>query len=357
MTPAPQPQDPPGAADGPAMPSQRDGQWLPGVSVIMSVLDEQDHLAEAVRRILDQDYAGPVEVVLALGPSRDDTDEVAAELVRRDGRVRTVANPSGRTPAGLNTALRVARHEVVVRVDGHSLIPLDYLRVAVQTLDHTGADNVGGVMAAEGVTLFEQAVARAMTSVLGVGAASFHTGGQEGPAPTVYLGAFRRAALERVGGYDEDFVRAQDWEMNHRIRDSGGLVWFTPRMTVTYRPRPSLRRLAQQYFEYGRWRREIMREHPETVNLRYLAPPVAVTGVAVGTLAAAIGFAAGVPVLRLGLVPPVGYAALVLIGSAITGTGLPVAAWVRLPAVYATMHASWGTGFLMSPRGLRRDGR
>jgi glycosyltransferase involved in cell wall biosynthesis len=319
----------------------------------MSVLDEEDHLADAVQCILDQDYPGALEVVLALGPSRDGTDEVAAGLVRRDGRVRTVANPSGRTPAGLNAALQLAGHEVVVRVDGHSLVPLDYVRVAVQTLDRTGADNVGGVMAAEGRTPFEQAVARAMTSVMGVGAASFHTGGQEGPAPTVYLGAFRRAALARVGGYDEDFVRAQDWEMNHRIRDSGGLVWFTPRMTVTYRPRPSLRRLAQQYFEYGRWRREIMREHPETISLRYLAPPVAVTGVAAGTLAAAIGFAAGVPVLRLGLAAPAGYAALVLVGSAITGRGLPVAAWVRLPAVYATMHWSWGAGFLMSPKHLR----
>ena len=351
MTPAQQPQEPPGAPEGSGAPDGR--EWLPGVSVIMSALDEEDHLAEAVQCILDQDYAGALEVVLALGPSRDATDEVAAELVRRDERVRTVANPSGRTPAGLNAALQVARHEVVVRVDGHSLVPPDYVRVAVRTLDRTGADNVGGVMAAEGRTPFEQAVARAMTSVMGVGAASFHTGGEEGPAPTVYLGAFRRAALERVGGYDEDFVRAQDWEMNHRIRDSGGLVWFTPQMTVAYRPRPSLRRLAQQYFEYGRWRREIMRQHPETITLRYLAPPVAVTGIAVGTLAAAVGFAAGRPVLRLGLAAPVGYAALVLAGSAITGTRLPAAAWVRLPAVYATMHWSWGAGFLTSPKGLR----
>ena len=79
-----------------------------------------------------------------------------------------------------------------------------------------------------------------------MGAASFHPGGQEGPALTVYLGAFRREALDRVGGYDEAYVRAQDWEMNHRIRGSGGLIWFTPGMEVTYRPRSTVKALASQ---------------------------------------------------------------------------------------------------------------
>ena len=114
-------------------------------------------------------------------------------------------------------------------VDGHALVPDDYVAVAVDVLERTGADNVGGMMAAEGTTPFERAVAAAMTSRLGVGSASFHVGGEEGEALTVYLGAFRRSALERVGGYDESMVRAQDWEMNHRIRESGGLIWFTPR--------------------------------------------------------------------------------------------------------------------------------
>ncbi|HEY7858784.1 MAG TPA: glycosyltransferase family 2 protein [Candidatus Nanopelagicales bacterium] len=347
MTSAPQPLD-----------AHGERGWLPGVSVIMSVLDEEDHLADAVQCILDQDYTGSLEVVIALGPSRDRTDRVATELMGRDERVRTVPNPSGRTPAGLNAALAAARFDIIVRVDGHALVPVDYVRVAVDTLARTGADNVGGVMAAEGVTPFERAVARAMTSVIGVGAASFHVGGEEGPARTVYLGAFRRGALDRVGGYDEEFERAQDWEMNHRIRDTGGLVWFTPRMTVSYRPRSSVQRLARQYYGYGRWRREIMREHPETVSLRYLAAPIAVAGVTIGTVAALAGRAglagqAGEPWLRLGVVAPVGYTALILAASLVTGRGLPPASLVRLPLVYATMHGSWGVGFLASPRDLR----
>ena len=205
-------------------------------------------------------------------------------------------------------------------------------------------------MSAEGVTPFECAVACAMTSKLGVGAASFHVGGEEGPAPTVYLGVFRREALERVGGYDESMVRAQDWEMNLRIRESGGLIWFTPKMRVTYRPRGSIRTLANQYFDYGRWRREVVRRHPSTVSARYLAAPVAVTGVIAGTIAGLISAWGGPAWLSLGWLAPVGYLLLIGAGSLVVGRGLPIGAWIRLPLVLATMHGSWGMGFLVGPR-------
>jgi hypothetical protein len=300
--------------------------------------------------VLAQDYPGDIEIVLALGPSRDRTDEVAAGLSRDDPRIRTVANPSGRTPEGLNAAIAASRHPVVARVDGHASLPAGYLTTAVDILERTGADNVGGLMWAEGVTNLEQAIARAMTSKLGVGNARFHVGGEEGPADTVYLGVFRRSALERVGGYDVSFTRAQDWEMNFRIRATGGVVYFTPKLRVSYRPRPSLTALAQQYFHYGRWRREVMREHPESVNLRYLAPPIAVVGFVAGLAAGAAGW-------RWGFLAPGGYAALVVVGAAAIGRGLPLPARLVLPGVLATMHGAWGVGFLSSIRTRRPPGQ
>ncbi|WP_285579249.1 glycosyltransferase family 2 protein [Actinoallomurus iriomotensis] len=320
----------------------------PAVSVIMPVLNEERHLAEAVGGILSQEYAGELELVLAIGPSRDRTQEIAEKLAADDPRIVIVPNPTGRTPQGLNAAIKASQYSIVVRVDGHSLMPPDYVRVAVETLEETGADNVGGIMAAEGVTPFEKAVARAMTSKIGIGNATFHIGGGAGEADTVYLGSFRRSALERVGGYDETFVRAQDWEMNHRIRQTGGKVWFTPRMHVTYRPRPNIRALAKQFFHTGRWRRVVGREHQGTLNLRYLAPPIAVVAIVAGVVVGAFGFW---PAWIL----PGGYAAAIIVGSVPTGRGLPPSAWLRLPLVYATMHLSWGLGFLLSPPSLGRS--
>jgi glycosyltransferase involved in cell wall biosynthesis len=326
----------------------------PAVSVVGTVRNEERHLRAAVASVLDQDYPGDVEVVLAVGPSTDRTAEIAADLAG-DPRVVVVANPSGRTPTGLNRAIAASSHPVVARMDGHAELPADYLRVAVETLQRTGADNVGGLMWAEGTTPFERTVARAMTSRIGVGNAPFHVGGEEGPADTVYLGVFRRTALERVGGYDEVFTRAQDWEMNYRLRATGGLVWFTPRLKVAYRPRATLRDLATQYYYYGRWRHEVMRRHPSSVSLRYLAPPTALVGVTVGLVCGALGLALGLRPLQWLFALPAGYAALVLLGAVATARGLPSRAWLTLPFVYATMHGAWGYGFLSSF--MSRSGR
>jgi cellulose synthase/poly-beta-1,6-N-acetylglucosamine synthase-like glycosyltransferase len=324
----------------------------PSVSVIMPVLNEELHLADAVRHILAQDYPGELELVLALGPSTDRTDEIAAALAAGDARVRTVPNPSGRTPSALNAAIAASRHEIVVRVDGHGLLTPQYIATAVRLLDETGADNVGGVMHAEGRTSFEQAVALAMTSKLGVGNAKFHTGGEAGPAETVYLGVFRRTVLDKLGGYDEGFVRAQDWELNHRLRESGGLVYFSPELRVTYRPRPNLKALAKQYLHYGRWRRVVMRTHQGTASVRYLAPPAALLAVGLGTLLAVLGLAFGVPLLELGWLAPIGYLGAITAGALRESAGLPWPVRLRLPLVLATMHFCWGWGFLSSPRSL-----
>jgi glycosyltransferase involved in cell wall biosynthesis len=295
-------------------------------------------------------------VVLALGPSTDRTNEVAARIIAGDSRVSSVQNPTGRTPEGLNAALSATSQEIVVRVDAHSELSDGYIRLAVETLQRTGADNVGGIMGARGVTKFEKAVAAAMTSPLGVGSASFHTGGSEGPAETVYLGVFKRSALERVGGYDPAFTRAQDWEMNYRIRSTGGKVWFNPDLFVTYRPRPNVSKLAKQYFEYGSWRHEVMRRHPDTRRtksaLRYFAPPLAVALIVIGKILGSIGFVLNNfygqdSALIWGYIFPVGYLALSLLSS-LTLVKRARAGALWLPVVLMTMQMSWGIGFLTS---------
>lgn len=323
--------------------------WPP-VSVIMPARDEEQHLAAAVARVLDQDYPGELEVVVAVGPSSDRTEAVARSLASADTRVRLIDNPDGRTPHGLNAALKASRYDIVVRVDGHGLLSDRYIARAVEVLEETGAANVGGIMQAEGVTPFEQAVARAMTSRLGIGAAPFHVGGEPGPADSVYLGAFRRDVLDRLGGYDEHFIRAQDWELNYRIRQAGETIWFTPDLTVTYRPRSTLRRLAGQFFRSGRWRREVVRHYPETANRRYLAPPLVVGAVAVGMLAGVAALLGAPGWLAIGWLAPAGYAAGVLVAGIAVGRGLRVRARLWLPAVLATMHLSWGVGFLTHRR-------
>jgi glycosyltransferase involved in cell wall biosynthesis len=320
----------------------------------MPVRNEERDLVASVSRILDQAYPGEIELIMAVGPSTDRTEQVAAELASADPRVRVVDNPTGRTPAALNLAIAAARFDHVVRVDGHGLLPDGYVKTAIETIERTGADNVGGMMVPEGATAFERAVAAAMSSRIGIGGARFHVGGDEGQAETVYLGVFRRAMLERLGGFDEEFVRAQDWELNHRIRRAGGKVWFTPNLRVTYRPRRSLSALASQFYRTGQWRRQVMKAYPETISLRYLSPPAAVAALAVGSAAAVLGVLMDTALLVLGVVAPLGYIATVTAGSAVLAPRLPRTSWLWLLLVLPTMHLAWGTGFLRGPPRSRR---
>lgn len=331
---------------------QTDGQPLPGVSYVMPVLNEVTEVRAAVASLLDQDYSGVFEVILALGPSIDGTNELVAEMSAADPRIRAIDNPVGSTPAGLNVAIRASVHPIVVRVDAHSVLPPDYTRIAVRTLLESGADNVGGIMRAEGRSPFERAVALAYGSRVGLGGTPHHVGGTAGPAETAYLGVFRRDRLFEVGLFDEGIKRGQDWELNRRLRQTGGTVWFTPELVVTYRPRPSLKRLVRQFVATGLWRGELARRFPANNGLRYFVPPAMVAAMAVGVLAGIVGIigaALGSPVAwaLLGFAVPAVYLLFVIVGSVAVARRSGVATFLWLLVVLPCIHVGWGLGFII----------
>ena len=319
------------------------GSQLPAVSVVLPVLNEELHLASAVQSILSQDYAGAIEIILALGPSKDKTDEVAKKLASADQRILLVNNPSGRTATALNLAINKSANPVIVRVDAHAEIQKNYISLAIEIMKSSGAVNVGGIMGAQGVSIFEKTVATAMRSPIGVGASRFHTGGESGYVDTVYLGVFLRSAVLAVGGFDARFIRAQDWELNYRLRQLGGKIFFDPRLHVTYRPRSSVKALAKQYFEYGRWRRVVSRRHKGTINYRYLAPPFSL-------IASLLSIILSVTLNIVFIIPAAIYGIFLILASLLTGNG--IIERILLPIVLFTMQMSWGLGFLTSPKTL-----
>jgi glycosyltransferase involved in cell wall biosynthesis len=341
------------------MAEQAPEHTLPGVSYVMPVLNEVTHVRAAVDSLLAQDYRGPFEVTLALGPSIDGTTELVAELSAADPRIKIVDNEIGSTPSGLNLAIESSIYPIVVRVDAHSVLPTEYTRIAVETILATGADNVGGIMDAQGITPFERAVARAYGSRIGLGGTKLHVGGEEGPAETVYLGVFQRQRLLDVGLFDEGIKRGQDWELNRRLRASGGTVWFTPRLKVTYRPRPNLDRLARQFVSTGVWRGELARRFPAANGIRYFVPPAMVVSVTLGFLIGVAGIVqaavGATPWLLLGFAIPAFYLLIVIVAAIVLGRrdGLRATLWflVVLPCI----HFCWGIGFVLGFLSLTRN--
>lgn len=330
-----------------------------GVSYVMPVLNEVGYIENAVRTVLAQDYPGEKELILALGPSTDGTDEVVARLVAADPRIITVRNPATDIPVGLNLAVRHSRYPIVVRVDAHSELEPGYTRDAIRILDRTGAVNVGGVMRARGRTPFQSAVARAYNSRWGLGGGSYHSGSEQGPAESAYLGVFRRHVLDEVGLYDESIRRGEDWELNLRIRAVGHAVWFDPSLEVTYWPRESWGRLVRQFCATGIWRGELVRRYRGRNPWRFFVPPLLVVAVVLSIVLAVlqgVGVVRGVPSLALSVIHLgfIAYIVLVLALSFSRGGGKRWSDRWRFAVVLPTMHLSWGVGFIIGiVRGAR----
>lgn len=343
-------------------PGQRDAPVPPpgaGVSFVMPVLNEERYLEAAVASVLAQDVDGPAELIIALGPSTDRTDEIAERLAAADARVRLLANPAADIPVGLNLAIGAASHPTIVRVDAHSALEPGYTRRAMQTLARVRAANVGGVMRAEGRTPFQRAVARAYNSPIGLGGGAYHSGGSDGPAESAYLGVLRRAVLDEVGAFDESIRRGEDWELNLRIRRAGYRVWFDPALSVTYWPRERWTRLVRQFRSTGTWRGELVRRYGRRNSLRFFAPPALLLVAALAVVVAALqltGLLSGVwsLVASAVYVPLVAYL-VAIIGYAAGGHAGPGGAergWSLV--VLPSMHLAWGFGFLV---GLARGAR
>jgi succinoglycan biosynthesis protein ExoA len=325
----------------------------------MPVLNEAAYIENAVRTVLGQDYDGDQELILALGPSTDDTDQIVERLAAEDPRISLVHNPNTDIPAGLNLAILRSRNPIIVRVDAHSELEPGYTTRAVETLARTGAANVGGLMKARGKTPFQAATARAYNSRFGLGGVAYHGGAVEGPAESAYLGVFRREVLTEVHLYDESVRRGEDWELNLRIRAAGHLVWFDPELVVTYWPRESWGKLVRQFTATGAWRGELVRRYAGRNPWRFFAPPVLVVTVLLSIVALILqltGVLSGgfVGLAWLVYAGPVAYLLFLL---AVTLGSDRSANWsdrLLFLLVLPTMHLSWGVGFLV---GLVRGAR
>ncbi|MEJ1230855.1 MAG: glycosyltransferase family 2 protein [Galbitalea sp.] len=326
----------------------------------MPVLNERDYVEDAVRTILTQEYPGEQDLVLALGPSSDGTTEIVERLAAEDPRISFIHNPGTDIPVGLNLAIASTSHPIIVRVDAHSELAPGYTERAVQTLERTGAANVGGVMVASGKTPFQTAVGRAYNSRFGLGGASYHSGGKAGPAESAYLGVFRRAILEEVGGYDESLRRGEDWELNFRIREAGHTVWFDPELKVTYWPRENWRKLARQFFTTGVWRGELVRRHPRSTPLRFFAPPLLVLAFIASIVGGTLQITGVIHWGKLSMLALAVHTGLVAYILLLVYLGLFYEhgkswrdRWLFI-LVLPTMHLSWGAGFI---RGVLTGGR
>ena len=186
--------------------------------------------------------------------------------------IRVIDNPSRIVSTGLNAAIRMARGDIIIRLDAHTEYASDYLCACVKALERTGADNVGGPARTRANTVMQSAVAAAYHSPFAVGGAHFHDVNYQGYVDTVTYGCWPRSTFEKFGLFDEELVRNQDDEHNLRITRGGGKVYQSPKIRSWYRPRGSLIALFKQYMQYGYWKVRVIQKHKLPASIRHLVP-------------------------------------------------------------------------------------
>jgi succinoglycan biosynthesis protein ExoA len=322
----------------------------PILTIIMPVRNERRSIEAALDAALAQDLDRAFEVVVADGMSDDGTREVLERRARDDPRLRVIENPARRTPSGLNAALDAARGRFVIRLDGHTFAPPDYATRLLVHLEGGEWDAAGGIKRAVGSGPFGRAVAAAHSSPFGVGNARHHYASRPGPIDHIPHGAYDLALARRIGGFSEDLVRNQDYDFDRRFAVAGGRILFDPTISLDWQVRSTPRALASQYAQYGYWKFEVLRRHPRSLNVRWLAPPSLVAGLAASALVSPWRPARrALPALALS------YGAFVLLGGCSAARRAGPASRGLTGAALATMQLAWGAGFLASAieRGCR----
>lgn len=320
------------------------------VSVIVPCYNEEKTIGLLLEALYNQSYPLEyIEVVVADGMSSDRTRVKIDEFLQKRTNlvVRVVDNPRRHIPAGLNVALKAANGKIFVRLDAHSAPRPDYIARCVDALEQGLGENVGGVWEIKPPNdgWMAQGIAVAAAHPLGVGDAHYRHAVQARWVDTVPFGSFFRSLIEKIGVYDEQLLANEDYEFNVRIRQAGGKIWLDPAIRSTYFSRANLRELARQYWRYGFWKARMLRRYPETIRWRQALPPAFVVSLLLFLiLSMQLPFARWIIMLELSVY-------LLILFSAGLQVAIKRKDWryiFSVPLAIATMHLSWGSGFLWS---------
>jgi succinoglycan biosynthesis protein ExoA len=330
---------------------------MTAVSIIVPCYNEEKTIRLLLQAIHEQTFPlRDLEVIIADGMSEDGT---RAEIDRfksshPDLAIRVVNNQPRAIPSALNLAIRAAKGEFIVRMDAHSKPEPTYVEQSIQDLLQGQGDNVGGVWQIEpGSTgRMAKAISLAAAHPLGVGDALYRYAKEPGEVDTVPFGAFRRQLVDEIGGYDESLPINEDYEFNARIRQRGGKIWLDPRIRSVYFARGTLKGLSRQYWRYGFWKFQMLKRYPGTLRYRQALPPV--------FLCSILALALLAPFWRLAVFGLL--AEVVLYIGIMTIASIPqarkykdVGLLLAIPLAIATMHISWGGGFLASIFSRRKN--
>jgi len=257
------------------------------VSIIIPCKNEEKYIAKNIDSILNQKFDGDIEILVVDGLSEDKTREIV--LSYNNPKVKLIDNPYQYTPQALNIGVNNAKGDIFIILGGHAFLDEDFVAQNVKILDK---DPTVGCSGGQIINIYEnktgELISRAMSSIFGVGNATFRTGGEAGFVDTVAFGAYYKSIHHKIGGFDEDLVRNQDDEYNFKITKAGYKIYFDPKIKSNYYVRGSIKKLFKQYYQYGYWKVYVNKKHKTITTIRQLIPLFFVLGIMGGLMVSLI---------------------------------------------------------------------
>jgi glycosyltransferase involved in cell wall biosynthesis len=255
----------------------------PTVTVIMPIFNEEKYIHDTVCSLMEQDYPKEkMEWLFVDGHSEDRTAEILHGILKDHPKARILDNPARQIAHGLNIGIREAAGEYIVRMDAHSEYARNYISMCIETILNTGADIVGGPMLAAGKTAKQKAIAAALHSKFALGGNDDHDENYEGYTKAVYYGCFRREMAVKVGLYNEKMIKTEDDDFYARVIQAGGKIYQTPKIKMTYYPRNNFIDLWKQYYAFGYWKMDLLKEKRVIIHRNQLVPSLFVLFLVVG---------------------------------------------------------------------------
>lgn len=258
------------------------------LSVICPIYNEERYIAKCIDSILSQDYLkDDLEVIFVDGMSTDKTREIVAEYARKYPFIRLVDNPDRIVPPAMNIGIRMAKGDVVIRLDAHATFPENYFSELTRNLVELGAENVGGVCRTLPVddSIKARSIASVLSSSFGMGNSYFRIGADSVmEVDTVPFGCFRRDLFDRIGYFDEQLIRNQDDEFNGRIIKNGGKIYLLPDIVIDYYARDTVAKVYKMFYQYGLFKPLVNKKLGSPATLRQFVPLCFTSGLILGPL-------------------------------------------------------------------------
>ena len=141
-----------------------------------------------------------------------------------------------------------------------------------------------------------------------------------------------------VGGFNEELIVNEDYELNYRLRKLGKKILLSPRIHCQYCVRDSLLALLRKYFRYGMWKVRMLTMHQYSLRWRQAVPPLFVLAIFLSLI-----------FTPYSLLPFKASLGTYLFANLISSIWIALKRGLRfmplLPIVFAIIHISWGIGF------------